>query len=1003
MTEDFVRGGDTEEVVNALALGEIEKMLQAGIRLPFSTATGEKSDMALPKSVADILVRHAQELKFIDLNSVLDDLRAEGIIRQHAYYDILRRDTRKKTMFLVEYLPASGDNAFRTFINVLRKRKYADLADRLEKGEDLITLSQEEDIRKTDSYVAKIDSIFSILFRKNPHSTYKKLLKVLESMERDDIVDRVEGGLAIDETRESSISLISSRYSFLTHERAMSDVADILARYTEDLSFIDLKIIFGDLMVQGIIKHHEYFEIVNDGTREKQQRLFLQEHLPQRGDNAFPTFITILRQRGYGSLASKLETGRDRSAKTFALVGLGERCDRPLASPVPTLNDFALTLFTENERGTTFDRIPATVDYPHVSKLVKWGFDLDFDPKTASATHENYKEKSKLREMHSSGIKFGNGMHKGAQVTERTMRPITRTFKREMSSGRRGVQERLGSDAKTSPKDFYRCSFWFPFGLGEKRTMAHVAEILIRHKGELNFINFETVLADLRVEGIINHFEYFDIVNKNTREKTLFLLECLPRSGDNAFSIFIEVLRRRNHAKFADILEQDVRDFLHQLSGEDLITLPEEEDIKKKDTYFEKIDSVFSILFKKKTDSTYEKLLKVLEAMERDDIIDRVEGGSVRSESPRSLTDIIQAKWDVLIDCLKVDEITSYLLKSGVLTQGDRDEIATPRREKERRITLLAKLPARIESRTFEKFLDALKAVGQDFMFKELRSQWEEIESPTPEEKSTLLNQTQDPGIFNGVRVCLMHNGIHADPSFLRTKTSPREDLTTEEERREGVLEGSGCSAGIPSDDDAWEMAKLLEESWDEWEDIGQQLKIDEKDLKRIREMKKDQPRTTYLLLQHWRVSSSNDRPSTFETLCKALLKQGMKPQADAITLYAIAKEKAGSPLLKEEPSDDDIWEIAGKLQEKSDEWEDLGRQLGVSEDQLRRIREMKKGPLRTLYLLLAQWKNSSSNEQPTTFASLHKALLKQGMKPEADEIINVICKKKSVEVKEGK
>ena len=87
----------------------------------------------------------------------------------------------------------------------------------------------------------------------------------------------------------------------------MSDVASILARHSEDLAFINFEVILGDLRVQGIIKHHEYFETVKKGTREK--LMFLQEHLLQRGDYAFPTFITILRQRGHGSLSSKLEAG----------------------------------------------------------------------------------------------------------------------------------------------------------------------------------------------------------------------------------------------------------------------------------------------------------------------------------------------------------------------------------------------------------------------------------------------------------------------------------------------------------------------------------------------------------------------------------------------------------------------------------------------------------------------------------------------------------------------
>ncbi|CAG0891533.1 unnamed protein product [Darwinula stevensoni] len=536
--------------------------------------------------------------------------------------------------------------------------------------------------------------------------------------------------------------------------------------------------------------------------------------------------------------------------------------------------------------------------------------------------------------------------------------------------------------------------------------MNAAADILARHTEDLDFINEDAVLLDLRVQGIVQHHEYFDVLNKTKREKVLFLQKVLPMRGDNAFPTFIQVLHKNGHVILADCLNKEwertrserhgassregqgdagrkemtrlidvtpgahsgstasasiqsveqikrlrailherntiisISDFILQLSGEDLISISEETDINKKESYSDKMNHIFSILFNKDPVPTYKRLIKVLEAMERDDLIDRLESGAVQCEPPRSIPDIIQAKWGTLIDCLKVDEIANRLLKSGVLSQGDRDEIMTPRREKERRIALLAKLTTRDDSKTFGEFLKALQAVGQDFLFQELKSQGEGIERETRDEEAALMSEA-------------------------------------------------------PSDDDNWEIANMLKEKAGEWKELGRELGVGEGELRKIEEKKKNPLRTTYLLLQKWKDSSS--QRSTFGALCNALREQAMKTEADRIAFYVIAKRKAtATPLLDELPSDENIWEIAGKLQGISDEWEDLGRELGIAEEQLRRIREMNKGPLRTVYLLLAQWRKASSVQEPSTFRALYDALLKQGMKLEADEIINLLCKKKS-------
>ena len=88
----------------------------------------------------------------------------------------------------------------------------------------------------------------------------------------------------------------------------MSDVADIFARCKKELMFTDLNNILDDLRAEGIIEHQDYLDIIKKGKKEK--FLFLQEHLPEGGNKAFPAFIKILRKRDYGDLATKLEKGK---------------------------------------------------------------------------------------------------------------------------------------------------------------------------------------------------------------------------------------------------------------------------------------------------------------------------------------------------------------------------------------------------------------------------------------------------------------------------------------------------------------------------------------------------------------------------------------------------------------------------------------------------------------------------------------------------------------------
>ncbi|CAG0894683.1 unnamed protein product [Darwinula stevensoni] len=71
----------------------------------------------------------------------------------------------------------------------------------------------------------------------------------------------------------------------------------------------------------------------------------------------------------------------------------GDSTDAALVKPN---YNFALALFTENKRRKTFNCVSAIAGYVNVDELVRWGFYLDVDPKTASKVHDNLEELSKL-------------------------------------------------------------------------------------------------------------------------------------------------------------------------------------------------------------------------------------------------------------------------------------------------------------------------------------------------------------------------------------------------------------------------------------------------------------------------------------------------------------------------------------------------------------------------------------------------------------------------------
>ncbi|CAG0881325.1 unnamed protein product [Darwinula stevensoni] len=137
-----------------------------------------------------------------------------------------------------------------------------------------------------------------------------------------------------------------------------------------------------------------------------------------------------------------------------------------------------------------------------------------------------------------------------------------------------------------------------------------------------------------------------------------------------------------------------------------------------------------------------------------------------------------------------------------------------------------------------------------------------------------------------------------------------------------------------------------------------------------------------------------------FEMLLKALVTAGQSDVSKDLRTQWEAVDK-GKPdlaisLLSEMPSDDDIWEMAGKLQ---DIWEKLGEKLGVCQEKLEEIKKLRNSLQDTTYSVLREWRKSSPPGR-YTFGALREALQELGLKRKADEIIDVICRKKCDEVK---
>ena len=87
--------------------------------------------------IARVLYRHWGEFQFIDIDKVLHDLTANGIIYHHEVNDIINDNHThfKKVQFLVNSLLSRGDDALTRFVESLRRRGHYRFVNILDTGE----------------------------------------------------------------------------------------------------------------------------------------------------------------------------------------------------------------------------------------------------------------------------------------------------------------------------------------------------------------------------------------------------------------------------------------------------------------------------------------------------------------------------------------------------------------------------------------------------------------------------------------------------------------------------------------------------------------------------------------------------------------------------------------------------------------------------------------------------------------------------------------------------
>ena len=89
-------------------------------------------------AVADVIAKFADKFESIDLDAILGDLNADGIIKHNEYKEVITQSFKVKVLLLRETLPSRGDRAFPTFLKCLRRRGHLQLAKKMHEGVTLV-------------------------------------------------------------------------------------------------------------------------------------------------------------------------------------------------------------------------------------------------------------------------------------------------------------------------------------------------------------------------------------------------------------------------------------------------------------------------------------------------------------------------------------------------------------------------------------------------------------------------------------------------------------------------------------------------------------------------------------------------------------------------------------------------------------------------------------------------------------------------------------------------
>ncbi|CAG0899805.1 unnamed protein product [Darwinula stevensoni] len=179
--------------------------------------------------IANILARHVTGLKFININGVLEDMRAQGVIERHEFFGTIRKSDQKKLLFLQNIVPLRADKAFPALLDSLGKRGHIALAKSLHREIDfgvalrhfkstfkdkstlidvnlfidalaekgVISVAQEIELKRKKTYNGKVDAVFFILFQRNPKPTFQTVVDIMSEMRREDIVLRLQQDLEL--------------------------------------------------------------------------------------------------------------------------------------------------------------------------------------------------------------------------------------------------------------------------------------------------------------------------------------------------------------------------------------------------------------------------------------------------------------------------------------------------------------------------------------------------------------------------------------------------------------------------------------------------------------------------------------------------------------------------------------------------------------------------------------------------------------------------------------